>query len=233
MTFTVSPKEITVTGIATGNKVYNGSNSASITGVAAYSGLLTGASFSVSGNPTAVFASKDVGAGKSVTVSGYSAPNANYSILQPVGLTANITAKSLTIGTSTIASRSYNGTTTSRAVTVGTLSGFVGSETVTATATGSSYSSANVGSYPTTVTFALADGNNGGLASNYSLANGTATGSVTAKALAITANTVSKLVGTNLTFGAGSVAFSANGLVTGESIGSVPYRANVSSSRAE
>ena len=83
------------------------------------------------------------------------------------------------------------------------------------------------------MTFALADGNNGGLASNYSLANGTATGSVTAKALAITANTVSKVVGTSLTFGSGSAAFSTNGLVTGESVGSVTLSASGGTAAAD
>ena len=71
------------------------------------------------------------------------------------------------------------------AVTVGTLSGFIGTQTVTATGSAAAYSSANVGSYPATVvTYTLSNGLNGGLAANYSLANGTATGTVTAKALA-------------------------------------------------
>ncbi|NDE18544.1 hypothetical protein EBZ80_26925, partial [bacterium] len=63
-------------------------------------------------------------------------------------------------------------------MTVGTLSGFVGSETVTATGSASAYSSANVGSYSTTVTYTLTNGTNGGLASNYSLASGSATGNI-------------------------------------------------------
>jgi hypothetical protein len=92
-----------------------------------------------------------------------------------------ITAKALSVTAPTIASKNYDGTTTAGAVTVGTLSGFVGSQTVTATATAAAYSSANVGSYSgVVVTYTLVNGTNGGLASNYSLAAGTATGTVTA-----------------------------------------------------
>ena len=69
---------------------------------------------------------------------------------------------------------------------MGTLSGFVGSETVTATATAAAYSGANVGSYPgNVVTYTLHDGT--GLAANYSLDDGTATGAITAKGLTVTA----------------------------------------------
>lgn len=58
---------------------------------------------------------------------------------------------------------------------MGTLSGFVGSETVTATATGANYESANVGTYTgVVITYTLHDGSNGLLAANYSLANDTA-----------------------------------------------------------
>src|SRR5262249_16907387 len=91
----------------------------------------------------------------------------------------------LSITSPTIASKTYDGLTASGAVTVGTLSGFIGSETVTATATGA-YADANVGTGKTaTVTYVLADGTNGGLASNYSLASGSATGNITTATLTI------------------------------------------------
>ena len=90
-----------------------------------------------------------------------------------------VTPKTLSITAPTIASKVYDGTTTSGTVTVGTLSGFVGSQTVTATATGT-YLDANAGAAKTaTIVYTLANGANGGLASNYSLANGTATGDIT------------------------------------------------------
>jgi hypothetical protein len=83
----------------------------------------------------------------------------------------------------------YDGTTTAGAVTVGALSGLVGSEALTVTGTAAAYSSAAVGTYPNVVvTYTLANGGSGntaGLAANYSLAAGTASGTITPKALVI------------------------------------------------
>src|SRR5205823_542813 len=115
---------------------------------------------------------------------------ANYTLATGTA-TGTITAKVLSVTSPTIASRAYNATTTAGAVTVAPLTGFVGTETVTATGTAAAYSSANAGSYTgVAVSYTLADGANGGLAANYSLANGTATGVITAKPLSITAPTI-------------------------------------------
>src|SRR5262249_46322768 len=109
--------------------------------------------------------------------------------------TGQITAKALSVTAPTIASKVYNATTTAGAVTVGTLSGFVGSETVTATATAAAYSSKNVGSYSgVVVTYTLQARTRRGVLANYSLANGTATGQITAKALSISAPTIASKV---------------------------------------
>ncbi|MFN5370320.1 MAG: InlB B-repeat-containing protein, partial [Bacteroidia bacterium] len=133
-----------------------------------------------------------------------------------------VSPKPLSITAPTIASKPYDATTTSGAVTVGTLSGFVGSQTVTATATAANYSSANVGTYTNvTVNYTLSNGTNGGLAINYSLAAGSATGAITQRALTITANNVTKDAGTVISGGSGSTAFTSSGLQGGETIGSV------------
>ena len=89
---TITAASVTITGISISNKPYDGTTTATITGTAGYSGLVNGESFAVSGSPSAAFTSSAVGTGVSVTVSGYSAPSANYIITQPTGLTANITA---------------------------------------------------------------------------------------------------------------------------------------------
>jgi hypothetical protein len=52
--------------------------------------LVNGETFPVSGTPSATFADASVGVGKAVTVTGYTAPSANYTVTQPTGLTANI-----------------------------------------------------------------------------------------------------------------------------------------------
>ena len=96
---------------------------------------------------------------------------------------------SLSITAPTIASKPYDGTATAGAVTVGTISGEANGEVVTATATAADYSSANAGSYPNdTVTYTLHNGT--GLAANYSLANGSATGTITALAVQLSGTRV-------------------------------------------
>jgi len=109
-----------------------------------------------------------------VTVSGGGASTQNIATAS-----SSVAKKALSVTAPTIASKPYDGTTTAGAVNVGTLSGFVGIETVTATATAANYSSANVGTYTgNVVTYVLANGTNGGLAANYSLADDTATGTI-------------------------------------------------------
>ncbi|MFP5040329.1 YDG domain-containing protein [Parasediminibacterium sp. JCM 36343] len=89
---TVTKAALTITGITINNKVFDNTTGATIAGTAAYSGLVNGESFSVTGSPTAVFTSSAVANNIPVTVSGYTAPSTNYSLTQPTGLTANITA---------------------------------------------------------------------------------------------------------------------------------------------
>src|SRR5208282_5042433 len=90
-------------GLSANNKVYDGTTAAtiSLTNVI-LTGVIGGDTVSLSTNGYAAsFASAGVGTGIGVTVSGLSltGPSAsNYTLIQPVELTANITAKALTIG---------------------------------------------------------------------------------------------------------------------------------------
>ena len=139
---TVSTKSLTITGLTASNKVYDATITANLTGTAAYSGLVNGESFSVSGTPSATFATKTVETGKTVTVTGYTAPSANYTVTQPTGLTATITSKTLTVTSAAASNKTYDGTTT--ATISGTLSGVIAGDVVTLTGTGT-FASANVG----------------------------------------------------------------------------------------
>ncbi|NBU46508.1 MAG: hypothetical protein EBS34_03515, partial [Flavobacteriales bacterium] len=112
----VSAKPITVTGISISNKIYDGNTSATVIGTAAYSGLANSESFSVIGTPSANFNNSIVGNGKSVNITGFVAPSNNYSIIQPSGLTADITAKGLTITGVSIQNKIYDGTTSATIV---------------------------------------------------------------------------------------------------------------------
>lgn len=139
---TVAQAPLTITGISISNKVYDGNTTATITGTAAYSGLVNGETFSITGTPAANFADETVADGKSVTVSGYEAPSANYSITQPAGLTANITPKALAVSDAVAANKVFDGTTS--ATIAGNLSGVVSGDVVTLSGTGT-FASADVG----------------------------------------------------------------------------------------
>jgi hypothetical protein len=107
----------------------------------------------------------------------------NYSLTQPTVANANITTKALT-ATIAAASKVYDSTLTAVPVfTVAT--GLVGLETVMATGE-ATFNSKDVttANLVTANSNALADGDNGGLASNYSLATGqTVAATISAKAL--------------------------------------------------
>jgi hypothetical protein len=100
--------------VGTITKTYDATTTAALTGTAAV-GPLGSDVVSVIGTGAGLFADKNVGTGKAVTVSGYSLTGtdaANYSITQPTGLTAGITAKSLTVTGTTLVNKVYDGTTT-------------------------------------------------------------------------------------------------------------------------
>ena len=79
----------------------------------------------------------------------------------------------LTITGASISQKAYDGTTVAGTLNMGVLSGFVDTETVTATGRAGVLSSAGVGVNTVQVSYTLADGMNGGLASNYLLGTGT------------------------------------------------------------
>jgi predicted RNA-binding protein with TRAM domain len=96
---TVSQKALTITGLTAQNKVYDGLTTASATGTAALSGVVSPDAVTLSGTPSFTFASAAVGNSIAVSTSGYTlsgAQSANYSLTQP-SFTANITVRSLTV----------------------------------------------------------------------------------------------------------------------------------------
>ena len=231
VTGVITAKDVTIASGSVSGKVYDGNTGAVVT-AGSVSGLVVGESL---GTTTAVgtFASKDVGTrnvAASYTLTDGANLASNYNLLNPTEtLSAAITAKGLAITAPSIASKKYDGSTASGMVTVGTLSGFVGSETVTAAGSAANYGSANVGSYSSAVTYTLIDGSNGGLASNYSLAAGSATGAITAKDLVVNAAgiTVGKIYdggtsinpATQVAIGLGALTGSSTGANDGNYIG--------------
>jgi hypothetical protein len=143
----------------------------------------------------------------------------NYSLANGKGV-GQITSRVLTISNPTIAPKVYNQSRTAGTLTIGTLSNLVGNETLNVSGIATEYSSANAGTYSTTVIYTLANGTNNGNAINYTLANGTATGSVTARTLNITADAKSKFVGQ----ADPAFTFQQSGLLTGDELTGVLNR---------
>ena len=227
----ITAKDVTIASGSVSGKVYDGNTGAVVT-AGSLSGLVVGENL---GTTTAVgtFASKDVGTRNVAAV--YTLTDgvnlaSNYNLLNPTEtLSAAIAAKGLSITAPSIGSKTYDGLASAGSLTLGSLSGFVGSETVTVAGSAANYSSANVGSYSSAVTYTLSDGLNGGLGSNYSLANGSATGGITAKDLVVNAAgiTVGKIYdggtsinpATQVAIGLGALAGSSTGANDGNYIG--------------
>ncbi|WP_426701625.1 YDG domain-containing protein [Rhodanobacter sp. Col0626] len=141
------------------------------------------------------FTDKNAGTGKTVTVSGATLDDGNgggnYDIHYTDNTGSSIDQKALTISGTTAAGKTYDGTTTA-GITAGTLDGLVGSETLGVTASGD-FDSRNAGSRTATAHYALADGGNDSLASNYTLADTSGHAATIAKAaLAVGTGNVSK-----------------------------------------
>jgi hypothetical protein len=221
----ISPKALTISPAPSiASKVYDATTTAGAVTVGSLSGFIGSQTVTVTG-VAANYSSANAGTYTGVVIT-YTLSNgtngglaANYSLANG-SATGVVTPKALTITSPTIASKAYDATTTAGAVTVGTLSGFVGIETVTVTGSAAAYSSANVGTYTgVAITYTLINGT--GLAANYSLAAGTATGVITQRALTITATDATKEIYQVITGGAGSTAFTSSGLQGGQTIGSV------------
>ena len=97
----ITPLAVTVTGVSAVNKVYDATTVATLTGTAIVTPLAgAGDNPVVIGTASATFADKNVGTSKAVTVSSYSLSGvgaSNYSLVQPIGLNANITPATLNV----------------------------------------------------------------------------------------------------------------------------------------
>ena len=114
--FIITPKPLTITGLTSSNKVYDGTTTATLGGTATLSGGLVGSDVvTISGSPTANYSQSNVGTSLVITISGYSlsgADAAKYTVTQPTVTNRSITVKPLTITGLTAANKVYDGTTT-------------------------------------------------------------------------------------------------------------------------
>jgi len=170
----VQTKGLTITGLTGVSRPYDTTNGATFTGTPAYSGLENGENFSVTGTATATFANKTVGNAKTITVAGFTAPSANYTVTQPT-LSGDITAVALTVNGAAVTTKTFDGTTA--ATITGTLTGVLGTDNVSFVGTGT-FASASPGiGIAVTSTSTLS----GPEAGNYTLTQPTGlTGTITA-----------------------------------------------------
>ncbi len=182
----ITPLAITVT--ATGaNKVYNGTTADP--GVTFNAGVITGDVVNFA-DASATFASKNVGTGIAVAVSGITKSGTdagNYTLLNTTAsTTANITPKPITV-TAAGSNIVYN-TGVNDPVTLAS-AGVVAGDTVTFADTSATFAGPNVGTGLTVTVSGITDG--GASAGNYSLSNTTATttANITPAPLTVTGTT--------------------------------------------
>jgi len=217
-TANITPKQLTVTGLSAGNKSYDGSATAVLSGNASLLGVIDGDDVSLAGTASAVFANSNGGIGKAVTVSGLSLNGAakdNYS-LAPVSLTADIAKVPLTVKAED-RSKGYDGQVFASGGHAVTYAGFILGETASVLGGSLIYGGAaatalNVGQHAITPA--------GLTSANYAITFLDGKLSITPRTLIIQAKDDSKVYGTAKTYGT-SIAFTSQGLVTGQSIGSV------------
>lgn len=207
---TVGTKTLTITGLTGGTKVYDGNTTATVTGTATLSGVVNGDSVTLGGSPAYTFATKAVGTGKAITVTGYSISgtgSGNYTVTQPTGLTGTVTAKSATVTGATVTTKTYDGSTTAT-ISGGTVVGAVSGDTVSVSTSGT-FASANAGT-GIGVTIALT----GADASNYSLTQPGITGTINKATLSITTSNIGLTINGTYSLPGANITIPSDGTVS-------------------
>ena len=128
----ITPKQLTVGSATVANKVYDGNTTASVSGVA-LTGVVGGDDVGTTASGT--FDNKNAGTGKTVTVSGVTLTGGdagNYTLSTTLSTgQADIGRKTLTVGSTTIASKTFDGTRSAQVTGIG-LDGVVEGDTVQA-----------------------------------------------------------------------------------------------------
>jgi len=191
----VTPAPLTVSGTTVANKTYDGGLTAGLSG-GTLLGMVNGDGSNLTLTQAGTFASKNAGSGIAVTAADTLSGTAagNYTLTQPTGLSANITALAVTL-TAPSVSKTYDGglgytaTTGNLSALAGSL---VGGDTITAATI--AYADKNAGSESKTVSLNAATINDGNGGNNYSVTlAGNSTSTITPLAIAVAATGVSKV----------------------------------------
>jgi hypothetical protein len=190
-TANITPATLTVTGLTANDKAYDSTTKATLnTGSAALAGVFAGGTVTLNVvSATGTFASKDVGSGIAVVVSGLALGGAqagDYTLAQS-STTANITPAVLTVAGVTADDKVYDSSTKATLQTGNaTLVGVFAGDTVTLNAAGAAgiFAGKDVGNGITVTISGLAL--SGAQASNYTLTQPTATANITPATLTVT-----------------------------------------------
>lgn len=140
---TVNKKDLNVSGLTASDKTYDGTTTAALGGTAAVTPV-AGDIVNIGGTATGLFADKNAGDTKAITVSGNSISGAdsdNYNLIQQSGLTADISKADLSV-TASDATKTYGQTPV---LTAFTSSGLQNGETIGSVTLASAGTSATAG----------------------------------------------------------------------------------------
>ncbi len=179
------PTTISVSQLSIQDKVYDGTNSATISSYT-LNGLISGQEQYVT--LIATFDDVNVGQNKSLSLDLSGQYYANYTLQTTVAyVTADITTKSLTVTGLTANSKEYDNSTSCTISGTPTLVGVVEGDTVSASVSSAIFSSTDIGTHSVKVYFTLS----GTSASNYTVSYAILSASITPKTLTLLNDTIS------------------------------------------
>ena len=228
LTASINPASLTVGGVSAMGKVYDATNTAALnTSSATLNGAISGDTLTLgTSGANGTFASSDVGSGIGVTASGFTFSGTgaqNYRISQPGGLSADITAKPLSVAIVSTPTKTYNGD--AGAVVNSSsfnLTGFVGGQSATVSQTSHvTYATSDAGTQTVTAALAVSDytAGSGTKLSNYVLPS-SATGTGVINPAPITMSIIddpTKVYDGNVSATLNSSNYSLSGFLAGQS----------------
>ncbi|WP_225422666.1 beta strand repeat-containing protein, partial [Pseudomonas huaxiensis] len=147
LTAEITRADLTVAGVSANNKIYDGTQAATLSGTATINAIGQDVVF-VSDTGSASFGDKNAGTGKAVIVNGYTLSGGdagNYNLVQPTGLTAEITRAGLMVSGVSAANKTYDGTRAATLSGTATINA-IGQDEVSVSGTGAaSFADKNAG----------------------------------------------------------------------------------------
>ena len=229
LTANITPKALAIGGVTATDKVYDGTTTDSLNvGSATLYGVVGSDDVSLlTGSATGTFSQSDVGSNLAVTASGLTLTGTaagNYTVIEPTGLTANITPRPLTVSFNGSPAKTYDGTDAAT-LTQGdfTISGFVGGQSGVVSQSPAIYASPNAGTnIGVTATLQPSDFTvgSGTSLSNYSFNSSVSgLGTINPAPLVVSiVNNPTKVYDTNTDATLGTGNYALSGLIGGDSI---------------